>query len=85
MPKGSDIFKVVFVVLMTIPLLPIRHSHSPIKMGLVKKAAGPNPEFTGVNVASLRGESSNQLLETLEEWNDYLDRNPAIIPGATAS
>jgi len=73
-PKGSDIFKVVFVVLMTIPLLPIRHSHSPIKMGLVKKAAGPNPEFTGVNVASLRGESSNRLLETLEEWNDYLER-----------
>jgi hypothetical protein len=25
-------------------------------------------------VASLRGESSNQLLETLEEWNDYLER-----------
>jgi hypothetical protein len=29
--------------------------------------------FTGVNVASLRGESSNQLLETLEEWNEYLE------------
>jgi hypothetical protein len=28
-------------------------------------------------VASLRGESSNQLLETLEEWNDYLDRYSA--------
>jgi len=25
-------------------------------------------------VASLRRESSNQLLETLEEWNDYLER-----------
>jgi hypothetical protein len=25
-------------------------------------------------VASLRGESSNQLFETLEEWNDYLER-----------
>jgi hypothetical protein len=25
-------------------------------------------------VASLRRESSNQLLETLEEWNDYLKR-----------
>jgi hypothetical protein len=25
-------------------------------------------------VASLRGESSNRLLETLEEWNDYLER-----------
>jgi hypothetical protein len=24
-------------------------------------------------VASLRGESSNQLLETLEEWNEYLE------------
>ena len=28
-------------------------------------------------VASLRGESSNQLLETLEEWNDYLERYSA--------
>jgi hypothetical protein len=25
-------------------------------------------------VASPRGEISNQLLETLEEWNDYLER-----------
>ena len=25
-------------------------------------------------VASLRGESSNQLLEILEEWNDYVER-----------
>jgi hypothetical protein len=25
-------------------------------------------------VASLRKESSDQLLETLEEWNDYLER-----------
>jgi hypothetical protein len=25
-------------------------------------------------VASLRGETSNQLLEILEEWNDYLER-----------
>jgi hypothetical protein len=29
------------------------------------------------NVASLRGESSNQLFETLEEWNDYLERYSA--------
>jgi hypothetical protein len=28
-------------------------------------------------VASLRGESSNQLFETLEEWNDYLERYSA--------
>lgn len=34
-----------------------------------------SPAFTGVNVASLRGESSNQLFETLEEWNDYLGHN----------
>ena len=40
----------------------------------------PDGDQTGVaaaareNVASLRGESSNQLLETLEEWNDYLER-----------
>jgi predicted metal-dependent enzyme (double-stranded beta helix superfamily) len=27
-----------------------------------------------VKVASLRGESSNQLFETLEEWNDSLER-----------
>jgi hypothetical protein len=39
--------------------------------------------LTRQEVASLRGESSNQLLETLEEWNDYLERYPAIIPGAT--
>lgn len=34
----------------------------------------PPPRITGVKVASLRGESSNQLFETLEEWNDYLER-----------
>ena len=35
----------------------------------------PNyPGVTGVKVASLMGERSNQLLETLEEWNDYLER-----------
>jgi len=28
-------------------------------------------------VASLRRESSNQLFETLEEWNEYLERIPA--------
>jgi hypothetical protein len=27
-----------------------------------------------LKLASLRRESSNQLLETLEEWNDYLER-----------
>ena len=27
-----------------------------------------------LKLASLRGESSNQLFETLEEWNDYLER-----------
>lgn len=37
-------------------------------------------------MASLRGDSSNQLLETLEEWNDYLERYSApptgvAIPG----
>jgi toxin ParE1/3/4 len=31
----------------------------------------PNRPF---KLASLRRESSNQLLETLEEWNDYLER-----------
>jgi len=30
-------------------------------------------------VASLRGESSNQLLETLEEWNDYLEHYPPLV------
>ena len=28
----------------------------------------------GSKLASLRGESSNQLFETLEEWNDYIER-----------
>jgi hypothetical protein len=36
------------------------------------------PEYEWVSrrlkLASLRRESSNQLLETLEEWNDYLER-----------
>jgi hypothetical protein len=32
-----------------------------------------NP-YLGYCVASLRRERSNQLLETLEEWNDYLER-----------
>jgi fumarylacetoacetase-like protein len=36
------------------------------------------------NVASLRGESSNQLLETLEEWNDDLERQCACTPTAAA-
>jgi hypothetical protein len=30
-------------------------------------------------VASLRGESSNQLLETLEEWNNYLERYAPLV------
>jgi hypothetical protein len=29
-------------------------------------------------VASLRGESSNQLCEILEEWNDHLERENAL-------
>jgi hypothetical protein len=37
-------------------------------------------------VASLRGESSNQLFETLEEWNDYLERRRARnAPGTVAT
>jgi Txe/YoeB family toxin of Txe-Axe toxin-antitoxin module len=33
-----------------------------------------SPTYRSLKVASLRRESSNQLLETLEEWNDYLER-----------
>lgn len=29
-------------------------------------------------VASPNLESSNQLFETLEEWNDYVEREPAL-------
>ena len=32
------------------------------------------PQTDAQEVASLRGESSNQLLENLEEWNVYLER-----------
>jgi hypothetical protein len=40
----------------------------------VDAAAERPTTYAGVKLASLRGESSNQLLETLEEWNDYLER-----------
>ena len=33
----------------------------------------------GLKLASLRGESSNQLLETLEEWNNYLERYAPLV------
>ena len=36
----------------------------------------------GREVASLRGESSNQLLETLEEWNKYLEHQRSTMPYA---
>jgi hypothetical protein len=35
---------------------------------------GPEAGLPRLKLASLRGESSNQLLETLEEWNGYLER-----------
>ena len=38
------------------------------------RAAPAYQNRTMPKVASLRGESSNQLLETLEEWNNYLER-----------
>ena len=34
-----------------------------------------------VKVASPRGESSNQLLETLEEWNATSNANASALPG----
>jgi hypothetical protein len=43
------------------------------------------PEFPAFKVASLRGESSNQLFETLEEWNDYLERYSAPPTGVAIS
>ena len=35
--------------------------------------------LTAQEVASLMRESSNQLLETLEEWNDYLEHYPPLV------
>jgi hypothetical protein len=34
-------------------------------------------------VASLRGETSNQLLDTIMDWNVYLERNAAAEPSQT--
>jgi hypothetical protein len=43
------------------------------------------PQADRLKVASLRRESSNQLLETLEEWNDYLERQCARSALGTAT
>jgi hypothetical protein len=40
------------------------------------QARANNPRH--LKLASLRGESSNQLFEILEEWNDYLERENAL-------
>jgi hypothetical protein len=40
----------------------------------IELKAVPGRQQRWPGVASLRRESSNQLLETLEEWNDYLER-----------
>ena len=34
----------------------------------------PEAESPGLKLASPNIESSNQLFETLEKWNDYLER-----------
>jgi hypothetical protein len=45
------------------------------KYGYGQNAAHKQPQsICRLNVASLRRGSSNQLFETLEEWNDYLER-----------
>jgi hypothetical protein len=38
-----------------------------------------------LKMASLRGESSNQLFEILEEWNDYLEHQRPPVPHARNS
>jgi hypothetical protein len=45
---------------------------------ILATAASVTP-VTKIEMASLRGESSNHLLEILEEWNDYLERPRARI------
>ena len=62
------------------PSLPVRCALK-LKMGSRSLLDGDNlsltpnyPGFTGVKLASLNRESSNQLLETLEELNNYLER-----------
>jgi len=47
----------------------------------IYEALQPEPQ----EVASLRRESSNQLLETLEEWNIYLERIRSSKPRTNAS
>ncbi|GMU68267.1 MAG: hypothetical protein AMXMBFR37_06000 [Steroidobacteraceae bacterium] len=42
--------------------------------GLTSNPEDPNPQFE-----SLGGETADKLFETLEEWNDYLER---YVPGA---
>jgi hypothetical protein len=53
------------------------------KYGYGQNAAHKQPQgICRLKMASLRGESSNQLLETLEEWNDYLERFPGARPAS---
>jgi hypothetical protein len=40
----------------------------------IELKAVPSRQRRRPGMASLRGESSNQLFETLEEWNDCLER-----------
>jgi len=40
----------------------------------IELKAVPGRQRRWPGMASLRGESSNQLFKTVEEWNDYLER-----------
>ena len=49
-----------------------------LKSDIIIPHHGPEPPQVQHDlVASLNLESSNQLFETLEEWNDYLERQRA--------
>ena len=37
------------------------------------------PELPAFEIGVPRGESSNQLLESLEEWNDHLERYAPLV------
>jgi hypothetical protein len=52
----------------------LRRRRTYVRAYIRQSAAGRLRRKRLVLVASLRGESSNQLFETLEEWNNYLER-----------
>jgi len=51
--------------------------HAPAPTWILRAERQRRRASDRLKLASLRGESSNQLLETLEEWNDHLERYSA--------